>query len=157
MSRRYGRALKGKRCIASVPHGHWKTTTFIAGLRHDKITAPMVLDGPMTGEAFRTYIKDFLCPTLQPGDIVIADNLRSHKVSGIQSAIEAVGAIILYLPPYSPDLNPIEKYFSKLKALLRKMAARTLETLWTGIGNCLDAFTSEECLNYFKSCGYVNT
>ena len=117
MSRRYGRALKGQRCIASVPHGHWKTTTFIAGLRHDKITAPMVLDGSMTGEVFRAYIENFLCPTLQPGDIVIADNLRSHKVSGIQSAIEAVGATILYLPPYSPDLNPIEKYFSKLGIL----------------------------------------
>lgn len=157
MSRRYGRALKGQRCIASVPHGHWKTTTFIAGLRHDKITAPMVLDGPMTGEAFRVYIEDFLCPTLKPGDIVIADNLRSHKVSGIQSAIEGVGATILYLPPYSPDLNPIEKYFSKLKALLRKLAARTVKSLWDGIGKILDFFTAEECRNYFKSCGYVNT
>lgn len=157
MSRRYGRALKGQRCIASVPHGHWKTTTFIAGLRHDRITAPMVLDGPMTGEAFRAYIEDFLCPMLQPGDIVIADNLRSHKVSGIQSAIEGVGATILYLPPYSPDLNPIEKYFSKLKALLRKLAARTVKSLWNGIGKILDLFTAEECRNYFKSCGYVNT
>jgi transposase len=157
MARRFGRALKGKRCIASVPHGHWKTTTFIAGLRHDKITAPMVLDGPMTGNAFQIYIKHFLCPTLKPGDIVIADNLSSHKISGIRSAIEAVGARLLYLPPYSPDLNPIEKCFSKLKALLRKMAARTAETLWKGIGEILDSLTAKECLNYFKSCGYVNT
>lgn len=157
MARRFGRALKGERCIAAVPHGHWQTTTFIAGLRHDKITAPMVLDGPMTGEAFQLYIRNFLCPTLKPGDIVIADNLSSHKVSGIRSAIEAVGARLVYLPPYSPDLNPIEKCFSKLKALLRKMAARTAETLWKGIGEILDSFTATECLNYFESCGYVNT
>lgn len=114
-----------------------------------------MLDGPMTGEAFQLYIKNFLCPTLKPGDIVIADNLSSHKVSGIHSAIEAVGARLVYLPPYSPDLNPIEKCFSKLKALLRKMAARTAETLWKGIGEILDSFTATECLNYFKSCGYV--
>ena len=157
MSRRYGRAVKGKRCIASVPHGHWKTTTFIAGLRHDKITAPMVLDGPMTGDAFQIYIERFLCPTLKPGDIVIADNLRSHKVSGIRSAIEAVGARLLYLPPYSPDLNPIEKCFSKFKALLRKTAARTVESLWNAIKEILNVFTPEECSNYFQSCGYVNT
>lgn len=157
MTRRYGRSVKGKRCVALVPHGHWHTTTFIAGLRHDQITAPMVLDGPMTGEAFRIYSKDFLCPTLKPGDIVIADNLPSHKVSGIKSAIEKVGATLLYLPPYSPDLNPIEKYFSKFKALLRKIAARTVESLWNAIKDILNLFSSEECLNYFKSCGYVNT
>ena len=157
MTRRYGRALKGQRCVSSVPHGHWQTTTFIAGLSHDKITAAMVLDGPMTGEVFRTYINDFLCPTLKPGDVVVADNLRSHKVAGVQSAVEAVGATLVYLPPYSPDLNPIEKCFSKLKALLRKLAARTVEKLWQGIGNILDLFTAQECLNYFKSCGYINT
>lgn len=156
MARRFGRAPKGRRCIAAVPHGHWKTTTFIAGLRHDKITAPMVLDGPMTGEAFQMYIERFLCPTLTPGDVVIADNLSSHKVAGIRSAIEAVGARLVYLPPYSPDLNPIEKWFSKLKAWLRKIAARTAETLWKGIGDILDSVTATECLNYFKSSGYVN-
>lgn len=156
MARRFGRAVRGKRCVAAVPHGHWKTTTFIAGLRHDKITAPMVLDGPMTGDAFHIYIKNFLCPTLKPGDMVIADNLSSHKIAGIRLAIEAGGASLVYLPPYSPDLNPIEKCFSKLKALLRKMAARTAETLWKGIGEILDSLTATECLHYFQSCGYVN-
>lgn len=157
MTRRYGRAAKGSRCVAAVPHGHWKTTTFIAGLRHDQITAPMITDGPMTGDLFCRYVNDFLCPTLRRGDIVIADNLRSHKVSGVEEAITAVGATIMYLPPYSPDLNPIEKFFSKLKALLRKASARTIKTLWETIGNLLGAFTSTECLNYFKSSGYVNT
>jgi transposase len=157
MTRRYGRAAKGSRCVASVPHGHWKTTTFIAGLRHDQITAPMITDGPMTGDLFCRYVSDFLCPTLKRGDIVIADNLRSHKVAGVEEAITAVGATIMYLPPYSPDLNPIEKFFSKLKALLRKASARTIKTLWETIGNLLGEFTSIECLNYFKSSGYVNT
>lgn len=156
MARRFGRALKGKRCIAAVPHGHWQTTTFIASLRHDKITAPMVLDGPMTGDAFRIYIKAVLCPTLKPGDVVVADNLSSPKIAGIRAAIEAVGARLLYLPPYSPDLNPIEKCFSTLKALLRKMSARTVEALWKAIGKILDSLTAQECLNYFASCGYVN-
>jgi len=157
MTRRYGRAPIGKRCVASVPHGHWKTTTFVAGLRYRDITAPMVLDGPMDGAAFLAYVRTLLCPTLAPGDIVIADNLPSHKVAGVREAIEAVGASMRYLPPYSPDLNPIEKMFSKLKALLRKAVKRTVSELWDEIGKLLDAFTPQECENYFASSGYVRT
>lgn len=153
----YGRSPRGKRCVAAVPHGHWKTTTFIAALRYDGLTAPMVADGPMDGALFLAYVRTFLCPTLQPGDIVIADNLSSHKVAGVQQAIEAVGASILYLPPYSPDLNPIEKAFSKLKTLLRHTAARTVDALWDHIGSLIEAFFPQECRNYFKSCGYVIT
>lgn len=156
MARRYGRAPRGQRCVAAVPHGHWKTTTFIAALRHDRVTAPLVVDGPMDGEVFLEYIRSFLCPTLGAGDIVIADNLSSHKVLGVKQAIEAKGATILYLPPYSPDLNPIEKLFAKLKALLRKAAKRTVEALWDQIGLLLDTFPPEECRNYFASAGYVN-
>jgi transposase len=155
MARRYGRAPRGQRCVAAAPYGHWKTTTFIAGLRHDSVTAPMVLDGPMDGAAFLAYVRTLLCPTLQPGDIVIADNLSSHKVAGVKEAIEARGATLLYLPPYSPDLNPIEKLFAKLKALLRKAAKRTVDALWNHIGVLLDCFTPEECSNYLASSGYV--
>ncbi|MGQ0618871.1 MAG: IS630 family transposase [Panacagrimonas sp.] len=155
MTRRYGRALRGQRCVAYTPYGHRKTTTFIAGLRHDRVTAPLVIDGPMDGAIFLAYVQDFLCPTLQPGDPVIADNLSSHKVTGVREAIEAVGAQIRYLPPYSPDLNPIEKLFAKLKALLRKAAKRTVEALWTHIGTLLDAFTPIECANDFASSEYV--
>jgi transposase len=156
MTRRYGRAQKGERWIASVPHGHRKTTTFIAALRHHDITAPMVADGPMTGALFLAYVREFLCPTLKPGDLVIADHLSSHQVAGVQQAIEAAGATLLFLPPYSPDLNPIEKVFSKLKTLLRKAAKRRLEALWTEIGSLLDAFSPDECKNYFAAAGYVN-
>ena len=155
MTRARGRSPRGMRCVASVPHGHWKTTPFIAGLRHDAITAPMVVDGPMDGAMFLAYVRTFLCPTRRPGDIVIADNRSSHKVAGVREAIEMVGAQIRYLPPYSPDLNPIEKMFSKLKALLRKAAMRTVDALWEKIGMLLDAFTAPECLNYFASSGYV--
>jgi transposase len=140
-----------------VPHGHWKTTTFIAALRCDAITAPMVADGPMDGPLFLAYVHTFLCPSLRPGDIVIADNLSSHKVAGVREAIEAVGATIRYLPPYSPDLNPIEKLFAKLKALLRRAATRTVDALWDQVGILLGAFSSEECSNYFTSSGYVRT
>jgi transposase len=154
MTRTRGRAPKGERCVASVPHGHWKTTTFIAGLRYHDITAPMVLDGPMDGEAFLVYVRTFLCPTLHPGDIVIADNLRSHKVAGVRDAIEVAGATLRYLPPYSPDLNPIEKLFSKLKTLLRKAAKRSVDALWNEIGQLLHRFSPEECTNYFQSSGY---
>ena len=156
MSRLRGRSPRGTRCLASVPHGHWKTTTFIAGLRHDAITAPMVIDGPINGATFLAYVRTFLCPTLRPGDIVIADNLSSHKVPGVRQAIEDVGAQLRYLPPYSPDLNPIEKMFSKLKALLRKASARTVDTLWASIGELLERFTAGECSNYFASSGYVS-
>ena len=154
MTRTRGRAPKGERCVASVPHGHWKTTTFIAGLRYNDITAPMVLDGAMDGEAFLVYVRTFLCPTLHPGDIVIADNLRSHKVAGGRDAIEVAGATLRYLPPYSPDLNPIEKLFSKLKTLLRKAAKRRVDALWNEIGHLLQCFSPEECTNYFQSSGY---
>lgn len=152
-----GRSPRGERCVASVPHGHWKTTTFIAGLRHDALTAPMVADGPMDGALFLAYVRSFLCPTLRPGDIVIADNLSSHKVVGVSQAIEAVGASIRYLPPYSPDLNPIEKLFAKLKVLLRRAATRAVDALWDQIGSLLDVFSANECNNYFKSSGYVRT
>jgi transposase len=157
MTRRYGRAPKGKRCIGSAPHGHWKTTTFVGALRRRRLTAPMVTDEPMDGEMFLAYVRKFLCPTLRPGDIVILDNLSSHKVAGVVEAITATGATVLYLPPYSPDLNPIEKFFSKLKALLRKAAKRSIDELWKEIGRLLDGVTQNECENYITSCGYVNT
>lgn len=154
MTRRYGRAEGGKRCVASAPHGHWKTTTFVAGLRHDHLSAPMVADGPMDGAMFLAYVREFLCPALKPGDLVIADNLSSHKVAGVAQAIEAVGASLAYLPPYSPDLNPIEKFFAKLKSMLRKAAKRSVDALWTEIGDVLDNVTPEECNRYFQSSGY---
>jgi len=157
MTRGYGRAPRGERCIGSVPHGHWQTTTFVAGLRVNALTAPMVLDGPMDGPAFVAYVTKFLCPTLTPGDIVIADNLSSHKVAGVSQAIEAADASLRYLPPYSPDFNPIEQLFAKLKTLLKKAAPRTLKALWTEIGNLLKAFSATECSNYFASAGYVST
>jgi transposase len=157
MTRRYGRAPKGKRCIASAPYGHWKTTTFVGALRRRRLTAPMVTDGPINGEMFLAYVREFLCPTLQPGDIVILDNLSSHKVPGVEEAIRATGATLLYLPPYSPDFNPIEKFFSKLKSLLRKAAKRSIDALWKEIGDLLDTVTTDECSNFFASCGYVNT
>lgn len=142
--------------MGAVPYGHWKTTTFIGALRHHGLSAPMVTDGPMNGALFLAYVRTFLCPTLRAGDIVIADNLSSHKVAGVKQAIEAVGATLCYLPPYSPDFNPIEKLFAKLKALLRKAALRAVEALWTKLGELLDAFSAQECRNYFASCGYVS-
>ena len=157
MTRRCGRSPKGKRCIASAPHGHWKTTTFVGALRRRRLTVPMVTDGPMDGEMFLAYVREFLCPTLQPEDIVVLDNLSSHNVSGVEEAIRTTGATLLYLPPYSPDFNPIEKFFSKLKALLRKAAKRSIDALWKEIGERLNAVTPEECSNFFASCGYVNT
>jgi transposase len=157
MTRRYGRAPRGQRCIASAPHGHWKTTTFVAGLRHHQLTAPLDADGPMDGELFLAYVRQFLCPTLRPGDIVILDNLSSHKVAGVKEAIAAAGATLIYLPPYSPDLNPIEKLFAKLKALLRKAAKRSVEALWNEIGELLNTLPSTECENYFASSGHVCT
>lgn len=157
MARRYGRAPRGARCLAAVPPGHWHTTTFIAGLRHDDITAPMVADGAMTSALFLKYVQACLCPTLHPGDLVIAANLRSHKVAGVKEAVEAVGAHIRSLPPYSPDLNPIEQLVAKLNALLRKAAPRTVDALWKEIGTLLDRFTPDECTRYFASSGYVKT
>lgn len=157
MTRPRGRALKSKRLIARTPHGHRKTTTFIAALRCDAITAPLVLDGAMNGESFLAYIQDFLAPALKPGDQVIMDNLAVHKVAGVRAAIESVGASAVYLPPYSPDLNPIEMVFAKLKTLLRKAAERTVNGLWDRIGTLLSGFSSQECQNYLIHQGYGST
>jgi transposase len=137
-----------------VPHGHWKTTTFLAGLSSSGFVAPYVTDGAMNGELFRAWTEQMLAPILLPGDLVIMDNLQSHKVKGVREAIAARGAELLYLPPYSPDLNPIEQAFAKLKALLRKAAERTIDGLWNTIGQLLDCFTSAECANYIANCGY---
>lgn len=156
MTRRYGRAPKGRRCLDSAPHGHWQTT-FVGALRCHQLTAPMVTDGPMNGETFLAYVRQFLCPTLEPGDTVILDNLSSHKVAGVETAILATGATVLFLPPYSPDLNPIEKFFSKLKARLRKAATRDIEALWKEIGELLNTLSANECTNFFAACGYVCT
>ena len=154
MARLRGRAPRGERCRASIPHGHWKTTTFTAGIRTDGLVAPFVLDGAMDADAFRAYVTRILVPELRPGDVVIMDNLPTHKVDGVRRAIEAAGASLLYLPPYSPDFNPIEKAFAKLKALLRKAAARTRDELWDAIADALDAFPPAECCNLFAACGY---
>ena len=154
MVRRSGWGPKGERLVDAVPHGHWRTTTFVAGLRASGIIAPFVLDGPMTGQAFRAYVEQVLAPELEPGDAVVMDNLRPHKVAGVREAIRAAGASVLYLPSYSPDFNPIEQLFAKLKELLRKAAARTKEALWDTIGRHLDDFTPEECRNYLAHCGY---
>src|ERR1700729_708488 len=153
MARLYGRAPRGERCRAPVPHGHWKTTTFTAGLRHDRIAAPMVLDGPMNGEAFLAYVEQALVPELRPGDIVIMDNLPAHKVHGVRQAIEAAGASLRYRPPYSPDFNPIEIAFAKLKAALRA-GARTIPDLWQAIAEALRRFTPQECANYLAAARY---
>jgi transposase len=152
-----GWSLCGTRLKAKVPHGHWRTTTFLAALRHDRITAPWVLDGPIDGESFRTYVEKVLVPTLQPGDIVIMDNLGSHKGKAVRELIRSAGAKLFFLPKYSPDLNPIEQVFAKLKHLLRKCAARTIEAVCTAIGEILGAFTPEQCANYFKNAGYAQT
>lgn len=154
MTRAYGRALRGRRLIASAPFGHWKTMTFVAALRRDRIDAPMVLDGPMDGAAFLTYVREMLAPTLRRGDIVVLDNLPAHKVAGVRDAIEAVGAQYFLLPPYSPDLNPIEMVFAKLKTLLRKDPERTIDGLWRRIGVLLDRFKPDECANYLTAAGY---
>ena len=153
MARTHGRAPRGQRLRSPIPHGHWKTTTFVAGLRNSGMVAPMVLDGPINGVAFQAYVDQVLVPELRPGDIVILDNLGSHKGAGVRAAIEAAGASLLYLPPYSPDFNPIENAFAKLKALLRKAAARTVEGLWNTIGRIIDAFSPAECANYFAAAG----
>ena len=155
MTRRYGRAPSCERLPGFVPGGHWKTTTFIAALRHDRLTAPWVLDGPINGDGFLAYVQQALAPTLSPGDIVIVDNLGSHKVAGVREAIEAVGATLLYLPPYSPDFDPIEQVFAKLKSWLRKVAKRTIPTLWDAIGDALALFSSTECSHYFLISGYA--
>jgi len=157
MARRYGRAPVGQRLVAAVPHGHWKTTTFVAALRADGLTAPMVIDGAVTGDLFVAYAEQILVPALRPGDVVVMDNLACHKRAGVRKAIEAAGCRLEFLPPYSPDLNPIEPAFSKLKALLRQAARRTVEGLWSFLGEALDRFAPGECRNYFRHCGYPAT
>jgi len=155
MARLRGRAPRGERLAGKVPHGHWKTTTFVAALRSSALTAPGVIDGPMNGNAFLAYVEQVLVPSLKTGDIVVMDNLSAHKVPGVHQAIEAAGARLLYLPPYSPDFNPIEQLFAKLKALLRKAGERSVDALWSRIASLLDAFTPEECANYFRNAGYA--
>ena len=155
MISRYGWWPRERRLVDAVPHGHWKITTFVAGLRINGIIAPLVLDGPMTGSAFHAYVQQFLVPALFPGDVVVMDNLAVHKVAGIREAVAAAGASLLYLPPYSPDLNPIEQVFAKLKTLLRQAAARSRETLWSTIGHLLANFTATECASYLKNAGYA--
>lgn len=155
MTRLYGRAPRNKRCRDLVSHGHWKTSTFIGALRKDEMTAPMIFDGPMDGATFLAYVDQCLGPTLQPGDLVICDNLSSHKVKGVREAIEKRGASILYLPPYSPDLNPIEMVFSKIKAFIRKSTSRTLEQIQETLAQALKTLTPTECLNFFKHAQYA--
>ena len=152
-----GWSPKGTRLKAKVPHGRWQTMTFLAALRHDRIEAPWLIEGPINGERFRLYVERVLLPTLKPGDIVIMDNLGSHKGKIVRRAIRSVGAKLIFLPKYSPDLNPIEQVFAKLKHLLRKAAARTTDAVCQAIGQLLDAFTAQECLNYFQNSGYVRT
>ena len=152
-----GWAPRGQRIKAKVPHGHWQTMTFLAALRHDRITAPWLIDGPINGETFQLYVEKVLVPTLRPGDIVIMDNLGSHKGKAVRNAIRAAGARLFYLPKYSPDLNPIEQFFAKLKHWLRKAAKRTIEAVYNAIGPILDTVSAAECANYFANAGYDQT
>jgi transposase len=156
MARTHGWWRRGAPLKAHVPHGHWRTMTFLAALRCDHISAPCVFDGPIDGLSFRAYVEQILIPTLKPGDIVVMDNLGSHKSSAIRMAIRAAGARLFYLPPYSPDLNPIEQVFAKLKTLLRKAEERTMEAVWQRIGSLLEFFTPQECANYFRNSGYAS-
>jgi len=157
MTRLYGRAVQGQRLVSAVPHGHWKTTTFIAALRSTGMTAPMVIDGAINGDFFCAYIHQVLVPELRAGDIVVLDNLSSHKRVEARQAIEAAGARVVFLPPYSPDFNPIENAFAKLKQLVRSAAKRTIEELWSFLGQAINAFAASECLSYFRHCGYAAT
>lgn len=155
MARLYGWGPKSERVVSSVPFGHWKTTTFLGALRATGLTAPLVIDGPLTGELFQAYVQQQLVPTLQAGDIVVLDNLKCHKHAGVREALKAAGCQLVYLPPYSPDLNPIEQLFAKLKTLLRKHGERTIDALWTRIGQLVGEFSPDECLNYLRHCGYT--
>ena len=155
MTRRYGRAKRAERCRCAVPQGHWSTATFLAALRHDRLTAPRLLDGPMDGDMFLAYVRKILAPELRPGDLVICDNLSSHKVSGVREAVEECGASLLYLPAYSPDLNPIELAFSKLKAFLRQRAQRSFAGLLRATAQALDSFTAAHCTNFFRHAQYA--
>jgi len=154
MARLHGRAPRGERCRAAVPHGHWKTTTFVGALRLSGVTAPMTLDGAMTAAAFLAYVEQVLAPTLRPGDIVVMDNLPAHKPPAIRDAIERAGAELCFLPPYSPDFNPIEMAFSKIKARLKTAAARTVTDLWDAIRDAIDAVSPEDCRGFFTAAGY---
>lgn len=154
MARLVGWAPRGERLIGHVPHGHWKTTTFLAGLRHDSVVAPLVVDGAIDGTMFRAWVEQALAPALSPGDIVVADNLSSHKVAGVREAIEGRGATLLFLPPYSPDLNPIEQFFAKLKATLRRLAPRSREALYRDLALTLSKLAPTECANYIANAGY---
>jgi transposase len=156
MTRTHGRCARGTRLVAKVPHRRWRTLTFLAALRCDRIDAPCVIDGPINGQSFLAYVEQALVPTLKPGDVVVMDNLGSHKRQAIRRAIRAARAKLLFLPPYSPDLNPIEQVFAKLKTLLRKAEPRSIEAVWKGIGQLLDAFTAEECSNYLTNAGYAS-
>ena len=157
LTRSHGWAPRGHWLLAKVPHGQWETTTFLAALRHDRIDAPCLFDGPINGERFLAYVRQMLVPTLKPGDVVILDNLGSHKGKAVRQAIRAVGAKRIFLPKYSPDLNPIEQAFSKLKAHLRKAAARSTEDVCVAIGQLLESFKPEECANYLRNAGYAST
>jgi transposase len=157
MTRQHGRCARGQRLRAKVPHSRWRTLTFLAALRSDRIEAPCVLDGPINGQWFLAYVQQILVPTLKPGDIVIMDNLGSHKRLAVRQAIRGAGAKLFFLPAYSPDLNPIEQVFAKLKTLLRTAAERTVEATWRRIGSLLDAFTPPECANYLRNSGYASS
>ena len=157
MVRLRGRCPKGQRLVDRTPYGHWRTSTYIAGLRGDGLIAPAVFDGAINGEGFLAYVEQVLVPALRPGDTVIMDNLSSHKVAGVRRAIEAAGAKLLYLPPYSPDLNPIEMVFAKLKAILRAIAARTVDDLWKALGIVSDAVTATESANFIRKAGYFQS
>ena len=156
MVRRYGRALRGERLVCKVPFGRWETMTFIAALRQDRITAPLLLDGPMNGQSFRAYVEQMLAPTLKPGDSVVMDNVRMHKVPGVREAIEARGASVPPFPPYSPDLNPIEQTFAKLKHWMRMAQKRTVDDVWRHIGSLVTTIGSRECAAYFANAGYAS-
>lgn len=156
MTRTHGRAPRGERLVAKAPHGRWRTLTFLAALRCDRIDAPCVIDGPINGQSFLAYVEQVLIPAIKPGDIVVIDNLGSHKGKAVRRAIRAAGAKLFFLPPYSPDLNPIEQVFAKLKTLLRKAAERTIEATWQRIGKLLACFTPQECANYFANAGYAS-
>jgi len=156
MTRTHGRAPRGQRLVAKVPQGRWRTLTLLAALRADRIDAPCVIDGPINGASFLAYVEQVLVPALKPGDIVIIDNLGSHKGKAVRHAIRAAGAKLFFLPPYSPDLNPIEQVFAKLKTLLRKAAERTIEATWKRIGALLQSFSPAECANYFANAGYAS-
>jgi transposase len=157
MTRLRGRSKRGKRLIDKAPHGHWKTSTFIAALRHNRLTAPFTIDGAVNGEIFLMYIRRVLVPTLRKGDVVVMDNLGSHKIPGVREAIEAVGATLIYVPPYSPDLNPIEMVFAKIKSILRKKALRTVEALWRELGEITKCVSPTECQNYLRHAGYFQS